>query len=69
MSESVWSFDKWRNEGRVENRKETAREMLIDGENILKIRKYSKLSDEDLADVLISLPQEIQSQYNLKLTD
>ena len=70
VSESVWSFDRWRNEGRdegkVENRKETAHEMFADGESIAKIRKYSKLSDEDLAGVLITLPETIQSKYNLR---
>jgi hypothetical protein len=69
MSESAWSFDKWRNEGRVEgelkNRKATAHEMFIDGEVIEKIRKYSKLSDEDLVGVLVTLPQTIQNKYNL----
>ena len=73
MSESVWSFDKWRNEGRNEGEqiglrkrsKETAHEMFVDGESIEKIRKYSKLSDEDLAGVLVTLPQTIQSKYNL----
>ena len=65
MSESVWSFNKWRNEGRVEKGKETAHEMFIDGEQIEKIRKYSKLSDDDLAEVLFTLPQAVQSKYNL----
>ena len=73
MSESLWSFNRWRNEGRiegriegrVEGRAETAREMFIDGESMIKIKKYSKLSDKDLADVLVSLPEKIQSRYNL----
>ena len=68
MGESRWSFSKWRDEGRVEGRvegsKETAHEMFIDGESIVKIRKYSKLPDKDLAEVLHELPQEIQSKYD-----
>jgi len=71
VSESVWSFDRWRNEGRDEGRietlKSTAQEMFVDGEQLEKIRKYSKLSDQDLAGVLITLPQTIQSKYNLKV--
>ena len=78
MSESVWSFDRWRNEGRNEGRvegehigelktrKATAYDMFMDSENIAKIRKYSKLSDKDLISVLVTLPQTIQSKYNLK---
>jgi hypothetical protein len=73
VSESVWSFDKWRNEGEqmglrkgeLKGHKETAHEMFVDGENIVKIRKYSKLPDKDLAEVLRELPKEIQSKYNL----
>ena len=87
MSESVWSFGKWlnegrtegraegrkegrkegRTEGRAEGRKETAKEMFIDGEDIVKIRKYSKLPDVDLAEVLSSLPNDVQNKYNLLL--
>jgi len=37
--------------------------MFMDGESIAKIRKYSKLSDEDLADVLNALPKAVQAQY------
>ena len=89
MSEAVWSFDRWRNEGRVEGRKEgrtegrkegrtegrtegtittrkeTAYEMFQEGEKIEKIRKYSKLPDNILAEVLSTLPQTIQQNYNL----
>ena len=68
VSKSVWGLVEAyeaRAEGIVENRKETAYEMFVDGEKIEKIRKYSKLSDEDLADVLVTLPQTIQNRYNL----
>ena len=69
VSESKWSFAKVRNESRVEGRfetlKETAHEMFLDGENIAKIKKYSKLPDKDLADVLHSLPKEIQTKYSV----
>ena len=37
----------------------------MDGESIIKIRKYSKLPDKDLAVVLSELPKEIQTKYNL----
>lgn len=69
VSESKWSFDKWLREGEqigeLKGHKETAHEMFIDGENITKIRKYSKLPDKDLADVLRELPKEIQTKYNM----
>ena len=51
-------------QGELKRSKETAHEMFVDGENITKIRKYSKLPDEDLADVLRSLPKEVQTKYN-----
>ena len=51
--------------GELKRGRETAHEMFVDGENIFKIRKYSKLPDEDLADVLRELPKEIQTKYNL----
>jgi len=70
VSKSAWGFDELRHEGRIEgelkNRKETAHVMFIDGEKIEKIRKYSKLSDEDLAGVLMTLPKTVQNNYNLK---
>jgi len=73
MNESKWIFSKWLREGELigelkgelRNRKETAQEMFVDGENIFKIRKYSKLPDKDLADVLRGLPKDIQTKYNL----
>ena len=64
MSESKWSFAKFRDEGKIERGKETAQEMFLDGKNIIEIKKYSKLPDKDLADVLISLPKDIQTKYN-----
>jgi hypothetical protein len=69
MTESKWSFAKVRNEskveGKVERSKETAQEMFLDGKNITEIRKYSKLPDKDLAEVLIHLPKDIQTKYNV----
>jgi len=73
MSDAVWSFDKWRNEGRVEGRvegkRETAYEMFMDGENISKIRKYSKLSDRELAEVFDTLPETVRNEYNLVMAE
>ncbi|MCL2815259.1 MAG: hypothetical protein FWD23_11725 [Oscillospiraceae bacterium] len=51
--------------GELKSRKETAYEMFLDGKNIIEIRKYSKLQDEDLADVLANMPEDIQSKYSL----
>jgi predicted transposase/invertase (TIGR01784 family) len=42
---------------------ETAYEMFADGENITKIRKYSRLPDEELAKILGKLPEEIRIKY------
>ena len=80
MSESRWTISKvlrdgeqrgeikGKIEGKIEGeqktRKETAHDMFIGGENILKIKKYSKLPDDDLADVLRSLPKEVQNKYS-----
>ena len=72
MSESVWNLSKWfdkgeqkgRFEGKLEGNKETAYEMFLDFESIVKIKKYSKLSDKELAAVLSSLPQNVQSRYD-----
>jgi hypothetical protein len=70
MSKSAWGLVETHNkallEGELKNRKETAHDMFVDGEVIEKIRKYSKLSDEDLVGVLVTLPQTIQNKYNLK---
>ena len=52
-------------EGWGEHGKETAYDMFIDGENMAKIKKYSKLPDNELAEVLSGLPTEIQARYNL----
>ena len=80
MSETLWSFEKRRIEGRQEGRvegkvegrvelgKETAYAMFQDGEKIEKIRKYSKLPDMDLIELLRTLPQAIQQNYNLMAT-
>ena len=65
MSESRWAFSKWLREGELNRGKETAHEMFVDGENIMKIRKYSKLRDDDLADILRNLPTDIQRKYDL----
>jgi len=40
--------------------------MFINGEQIEKIRKYSKLSNDELVGILVTLPQAVQSKYNLK---
>ncbi|MCL1792307.1 MAG: hypothetical protein FWG34_00400 [Oscillospiraceae bacterium] len=37
MSESKWSFAKFRDEGKIERGKETAQEMFLDGKNIIEI--------------------------------
>jgi len=76
VSETLWSFEKRRIEGRIEGRQEgriegnkvTAFEMFQDGENIEKIRKYSTLPDKILAEVLGTLPKKIQKNYNLMAT-
>jgi hypothetical protein len=65
VSESKWSFNRVRNEGKLENRKETAQEIFMDGKNIMEIKKYSKLPDKDLADVLLSLPKDVQIKYSI----
>ena len=56
--------DKWLNEGKAEGIKTITQEMFLDGENVEKIKKYSKLPDKDLIDVLRNLPQEIQTKYS-----
>ena len=73
MTESKWIVSKWLREGEqkgeqigeLKRGKETAHEMFISGEDIAFIRKYSKLQDNDLADVLRSLPKDIQTKYDL----
>jgi len=42
--------------------------MFQDGEKIEKIRKYSKLSDVDLIELLRTLPKAIQQNYSLLAT-
>ena len=68
MSESKWGFSKWLKEGEqigeLKGHKETAQKMFIDGKDIIEIRRYSDLPDKDLAEVLVSLPQEIQNKYS-----
>jgi hypothetical protein len=49
----------WKNDGL----RETAQEMFLENESIERIRKYSKLPDKDLNEVLITLPKEIQDKY------
>ena len=76
MSETLWSFEKRRIEGRNEGitegiivgNKRTAYEMFQDGMEIDRIRKYSMLSDNILAEVLGTLPKKIQQNYNLMAT-
>jgi len=63
MIKSKWGFDEMIKEGELKRSKETAHDMFVDGENIVKIKKYSKLPDEDLADVLRSLPKDVQNKY------
>ena len=69
MSESRWIISKWLRQGEAigeeNSRKETAYEMFLDSKNINEIRKYSKLSDEKLAEVLADLSAEIQSKYSI----
>jgi len=65
MTESKWIVSKWLREGELNSRKETAHEMFVDGKNILEIKKYSKLQDDDLADILRGLPTDIQRKYDL----
>ena len=43
-------------------------QMFQDGEKIEKIRRYSKLPDVDLIELLRTLPQAIQQNYNLMAT-
>ena len=73
---SKWGFEeidkaliegqtKGRMEGKMESRKETAYKMFRNGEDVVKIREYAELPDEDLADVLRGLPKDVQSKYNL----
>ena len=70
MTESKWMISKILREGeqrgKLTGHKETAYEMFMDGKNIAEIRKYSKLQDEELAEVLADLPKDIQSQYSLQ---
>ena len=63
MTESKWNISKVLREGEQKRGKETAHEMFIDGKNITEIKKYSKLPDNDLADILRSLPKDIQNKY------
>ena len=49
----------------VKRAKETAYEMFLDGVDVAMIKKYVELPEEDLADVLRGLPEDIQSKYNL----
>ena len=63
MSESRWTISKVLRDGEQKRGKETAHDMFIDGKNITEIKKYSKLPDDDLADVLRSLPTEVQNKY------
>jgi len=52
-------------EEKTKDRKDTAHDMMMDGENIEKVRKYSKLPDKELASVLRELPIEIQAKYKM----
>ena len=62
---------KTRNNNKIEieakMKKETAHEMFLGGENIAKIKKYSKLPDKELAEVLFGLPKDIQTKYRLQI--
>ena len=62
---SKLGFDELIMQGEIKKSKETAYKMFVDGESIVKIKRYSDLPDKDLADVLRGLPQEIQIKYNL----
>jgi len=70
MTDSKWALSKALRQGeqigKLNRSKEMAKDMFISGEDIEYVRKYSKLEDKDLADILRSLPQEIQSNYNLQ---
>jgi len=67
MTKSIWGLVDAHNKGELQRGKDSAHDMFMDGEQIEKIRKYSKLSDKDLAGVLVTLPQTIQSKYNLRV--
>jgi len=54
--------------GEKKRSKETAFEMFGDGENIAKIKKYSKLNDAELAEVLREFPADIQNKYSFLIT-
>ena len=61
MQEMMFSFTNMLNK----YKKEAAQEMFADGDSIAKIRKISKLPDEDLASVLREMPIEIQARYTM----
>ena len=68
MTESKWVLSKalrqGEQKGELKRSKETAYDMFLDGKNIIEIRKYSKLQDNDLADVLRNMPVDIQTKYD-----
>ena len=59
MAESVWSFDKWRKEGKIEGRKERKRERNIEiAEKLLKmgltieqVVQVTELSKEEVMEI------------------
>jgi len=59
--EFIWEQSK------EETSEEIACDMFLDGEDIIKIKKYTKLSEEKLSEILADLPEKIQSKY--KTTD
>jgi len=61
VQEMMFSFTNMLNK----YKKEAAQEMFADGDSIAKIRKISKLPDEDLASVLREMPIEIQARYTM----
>jgi hypothetical protein len=58
-------YEDGREDGRIEERMELAKTMFLEGEIYEKILKYSKLNNDDLLEVLTSLPESVQNHYNL----
>ena len=61
MSESLWSFDKWRNEGRRESMKkkqiEIAERLLKIGLTAEQVIQGTELSEEEVMDIKMRLIQ------------
>jgi hypothetical protein len=59
--------EQWIRIHKRDERAEIAKEMLLDGESMLKIIKYSKLDKNTLSSILSELPQETQDKYRTDL--